>query len=401
MKNKSLVFAIVAALAAPTVARADNSSVTLYGKLDADFESVSAKGSASGVGDQPSRNRVTQNSSNIGFRGSEDLGGGLKAIFQIEQGVSLDTGTASTSTGTFATRNSNIGLAGGWGTLFFGNWDTPYKAATGGLDPFYDTGIASVRRNVLSTPGANITSSPTGTATAAPAAAAFRRRANNSVQYWTPTAGGFSGRVAYEANEGRSSTTGANPTLYSVAGFYNNGPILASIGYEKHKDFLTTTGAAFPFALGSPTASDDHAVILAFRYSFSKTRLGVVYEKLRYSTSGAALGNNANSLDKKNYFLFVSHTEGPHIFRASYGRANDGECTFTNGTNCSTTNQGAKAYALGYGYALSKRTELYVLYTEIKNDSAAAFNFTNSGAIGTVAAGADPKGYAAGIRHSF
>ena len=401
MNWKIRALATAAAMTAAMAAQADNSSVTLYGTINADIETVKAEGSTSGAGNQPSRTRVSQNSSNIGFRGAEDLGGGLKAIFQVEQGVNIDTGTASSSTGTFATRNSRVGLTGNWGTVFFGNWNTPYKDATGGLDPFYDVGIASVRRSVLSTPGANISSSPTGPATAAAAAAAFRRRENNIVQYWTPSASGFSGRIAYEANEGRSSTSGANPSLISVAGFYDNGPIFASLGYEKHKDFLTVAGAAFPFALGAPASSDDKAVILSFAYSFAKTRIGFVAERLRYSTSGAATGNNTDSLDKNNYFLFASHREGSHIFRATFGKANDGSCTFTNGANCSTAGLGAKAYAVGYGYVLSKRTELYALYTTIRNDAAAQYNLPASLALGTVAAGADPTGFGAGIRHTF
>ena len=102
MNRKILAVTTAAAMTAAMAAQADNSSVTIYGTINADIETVKAEGSTSGAGNQPSRTRVSQNSSNIGFRGSEDLGGGLKAIFQVEQGVNIDTGTASSSTGTFA-----------------------------------------------------------------------------------------------------------------------------------------------------------------------------------------------------------------------------------------------------------------------------------------------------------
>jgi len=107
---------------------AQGSNVVIYGTFNADFENVerggaTAAGSAGNnlVGaptaanalNQGSRNRVSSNSSNIGFRGTKDLGGGLKAIFQLESSTNIDAGG-----GNFGGRNSNVGLTGPWGTVF-------------------------------------------------------------------------------------------------------------------------------------------------------------------------------------------------------------------------------------------------------------------------------------------
>src|SRR4029077_8665248 len=140
--------AVASAIAAPLSVQAQSSSVQIYGTINVDYEAVQAGGASpaaalapgqlgaapTGV-NVPWRDRVTSNSSNIGFRGVEDLGGGLKAIFQIESAIGFDnqatfgtnTANGTATGGGFATRNTNVGLSGNWGTVFAGQWDTPYK----------------------------------------------------------------------------------------------------------------------------------------------------------------------------------------------------------------------------------------------------------------------------------
>ena len=90
-------------------------------------------------------NRVSANSSNIGIKGVEDLGGSLKAWFQVENGsLALATGNATAPSNSWAGRNTGVGLTGNSGTIFLGNWDTPYKSSTGDVDAMYNTGIANV-----------------------------------------------------------------------------------------------------------------------------------------------------------------------------------------------------------------------------------------------------------------
>ncbi|MGH8771704.1 MAG: porin, partial [Burkholderiales bacterium] len=134
MKKKLLALVLSNLFSAGAFAQGSN--VTVYGTLNADFENVERDGATSPPdagnsfvpssavlgspitgADLESRNRVSSNSSNIGFRGTEDLGNGLKAIFQLESSINLDAGG-----GNLGGRNSNVGLTGAWGTVFYGQW---------------------------------------------------------------------------------------------------------------------------------------------------------------------------------------------------------------------------------------------------------------------------------------
>src|SRR5258706_2051132 len=153
MNNRILALAVASVFAAPLSVLAESSSVQIYGTINTDYEAVQAGGASSAavlapnrLGATPTgvnvpwRDRITSNSSNIGFKGVEDLGGGLKAIFQIESAIGFDnqaTFGTNTANGTavgggFGTRNTNVGLSGNWGTVFAGQWDTPYKILSGG-----------------------------------------------------------------------------------------------------------------------------------------------------------------------------------------------------------------------------------------------------------------------------
>src|SRR5437867_1493372 len=94
MRLKRITLICMGLTGAPLAAHAQQSSVQIYGTANVDVESVRATGAASGI-NFPSRTRVTSNSSNLGFRGTEDLGSGLNAWFQIESAVNFDSGTTS------------------------------------------------------------------------------------------------------------------------------------------------------------------------------------------------------------------------------------------------------------------------------------------------------------------
>src|ERR687887_1587613 len=130
MQLKRIPLICSALFAAPAAALAQT-TVQIYGRLNADLESVKQTGSATGT-NFASRSRVTSNSSNVGVRGTEELGQGLRAFFQIESSVNFDSGTQS---GFWASRNSGIGLISGYGQVLLGQWDSPYKFSTLRIDP--------------------------------------------------------------------------------------------------------------------------------------------------------------------------------------------------------------------------------------------------------------------------
>src|SRR5258708_15560610 len=132
--NKKLIAVAVAGACAARAAMAQTANlVTLYGIVYATFESVEANGGPSTATPIVRRNRVSDQASRVGVRGTEDLGGGLKAFFQLEAALKLDQNDT-----TFAARNSAVGLQGGWGSVLLGRWDTPFKIATTAIDPLGD-----------------------------------------------------------------------------------------------------------------------------------------------------------------------------------------------------------------------------------------------------------------------
>ena len=126
MKKSLIALAVAGAFAAPAFAATSN--VDVYGLMSIAIEDTDATNVTPGV---------ISNTSRVGLKGSEDLGGGLKALWQIESGLD-GNGTAIGNT-TVGNRNTFIGLSGGFGTVVAGRHDTPYKLGTGPLDPFADT----------------------------------------------------------------------------------------------------------------------------------------------------------------------------------------------------------------------------------------------------------------------
>jgi predicted porin len=458
--NKTLLYVTAAAgLIASGAALADAANVEIYGTLNSDFENVKATGgrgpavgvSAAPAGQmntgaatgvvQPSRNRVTSNSSNIGFRGKEDLGMGLNAIFQIESGLNMDAGSTSPNTtntngsGVWASRNSNIGLSSSkLGTLFYGNWDTPYKTLTntGTFDSFWATGIAN-GNTMIGTPGFNVASSTasgragvlSATApTSVAADASFDRRQGNSVQYWTPSWSGISAKFAYSANEQRSSEPASasgtttnpniNPTIYSVSLRYEYGPFAAAYAFEQHRDYfgLSVLGGALPTSVTNNTSRDNaNKATLSYKLDTSAgtTYLNVAFERLSYNNSdngaAAVIAGTGNLLhyDRDLVYFAGKHQIGANTFRLGFGNAWSGSCdrnTAAATTACSTTGLDARQYSLGYSYSLSKRTDLYGLYTKVNNGQFATYQLGNAAGVGA-AAGSDSQGFGLGMRHVF
>lgn len=399
--------------------------LVIYGTLNADFGTIERSGATVGTSalnslvgapgatptDLPSRNTVRSNSSNIGFRGKKDLAGGVSAVFQIESSIGMD-GAASTLSG----RDTFVGLTGGFGSVLYGgNMDSPYKRGVQGKDPFYATGIAT-QKAILGSPGFNVVSGAAvaGVTVGGNAAGAqqqnagFDVRRNNLLMYRSPNVGGFSGEIAYGANEQKSTSAGAqvDPSLVSLLGRYEMGPLFASYGYERHKDVfglnsLTTlvpgtgvTGALFNPPAGASSTNTGNRLGLGYRFGDSDALL--VWENLKYETNIGAV----SSYDRNAWVASLSHRFGPHRAIASYGQAAAGTCALAVGGSCSTFGLGARQWAFGYDYTLDSSTNLYAFWSSILNEAAAAYNFGVSGA-SAAGVGADPQALALGIRYKF
>jgi len=405
-------------------------AVQIYGTLNVDFESVEARGASAAAQlptgtmganptgiDVPRRNRVTQNSSNLGFRGAERITPDVSAFFQVESGVAVDSGGSN-----IASRNTGVGFKSGtWGTAFIGQWDTPYKTLSGAVEPMYFTGIAYTGA-LIGTPGfgvgpvtigAPVTSADGRTFAAAPNAS-FERRQGNSVQYWSPAVMGANLRVAYSANENRtSSSTGVtqvNPSLWSAGLDYQAGPFYVAYAYETHQDYfgidaLVPGAQATPVAASSAFAgasSHDRGEKLVARVKLGATQLGVMGERLRFSkTGGNAIAGAFMRYERDAYVAtLVQGIGAAGTLRALVGKARDGNCSRLDGSACVTAGLGARQVSAGYSYSFSRRTDAYAFFTRISNGARGSYQFANAAGLGA-APGSVNVGYLLGLRHTF
>ena len=376
MKKTLIALAIASAVSAPAFAATSN--VDIYGVLNlsvnyTDPDANQPALATTGTGGQDTSFGLASNASRIGFKGAEDLGGGLAAIWQIESGLNIDE-----QSGTLASRNSYVGLKGGFGTVLMGNHDTPMKLLGRMVDNFADTAADS--RNIL---GAIDTG-----------ATAFDLRTKNTVVYVTPNWSGFTMTAAYVADWNNTSTTSnVDSTLgkgegldnnsanaYSLNGVYSNGPLMLGAAYENHNGFTSNTNSEM--------------WRLVAGYDIAGFKLAGLYEVMSGTGSTSAQSRDA-------YGLFASYGMGAWTFKANYLNANESDYTQANGVK---GNDGADQWTIGADYSLSKRTIVYGFYTAVSNDTYGGYGLGNNSAVSDVTVGnlgSSPTAFSMGVKHSF
>ena len=323
MKKSLITLAVLAAAGAASA----QSSVTLYGRVDAGL--VSAKDQIGGDG--VTRTKLDSNVLNNslwGFKGTEDLGNGLKANFVLEAGMNMDDGTATTYTvnGSDAkvtgfNRKATVGLSGNFGAVELGRNYTAYDSLRGATNNTADTNMA-VTNDVWKVGGD------------------YAVRTDNSVRFDSANYSGFSGAVAYAFGENKNAATnlnnGATDTV-SLHVKYANGPLL--VGYA-HQTEEQKRSATTPFAVPSSTKYN----LIAGSYDFGVAKLNAGYNKV---TGSAARG------DDTEYQVGVSAPFGATTVYFGYA----------NGKNEIGAVETKRAgFDLAATYALSKRTTAYAGY---------------------------------------
>jgi len=370
MNKKLLAVAIAGVLAAP-LAQAQTANVTLYGRLNLDAEVIiNAKQGNDSTDPAPGTKqniyRVQTNSSRLGVKGTESLGGGLNAIFQIESSINADA-----SGGTLAGRETFVGLQGGWGTLKVGYFLAPYDDIQSifGSVPTLQTGILG-SQGLWANGGASLENG------------GFDSRVGNSIRYDSPNMKGFTGSFQLGARDvGGSGTLDQqrrHAYIMSMGGQYNNGPIRLGLAYEVHNN--VRAGNA-----GNPKLQDQ-AYTVAGSYNFGPITIGGAWEQIKYDIA-TSQPDNVTDL-KRNYWAISGKGNlGPGQYYIAYFNAGDGkggaQCTTVAGiTSCPRVgavtaggDSGAQQWEVSYTYPLSKRTLLYTGYTMIDNDRNGAYNF--------------------------
>lgn len=339
MKNKMIL--VGSTLAALHFSAQAQSSVTIYGIVDAAvaIEDTGAPGTSS----RKVLNSGNQSSSRFGFRGTEDLGQGLKAFFNVESGLAVDTGATETA---FFGRRSVVGLeSASFGSVILGREYSPIASVAAASDIFGQGFF-----------GTNLSAFNTGRLT---------RRMSNSVSYKTPSFGGVRGTLSASASEGVPGSS----RLLGAALEYTTGPIYVGGGYHELK---RVTGGQkdkeYSFGLG---------------YDF-----GMFDVKGNYLVADPAGGGN--KFEQINFGASAPIGPGRLYGNVQQNRMSGGG----RGTGLAAT----------YSYELSKRTNLYASYARLSNNTQGRFGLNSSSTNVTpvaTAPGADPSVMAVGIRHRF
>ncbi|MGB7543060.1 MAG: porin [Burkholderiales bacterium] len=405
LKKKALSLAVAGAIGVPAAAFAESSNVEVYGRLYPEFTVLSGSGATaagttglSTLARTPtglnvkSRNSVDASNSRIGFRGTEDLGSGLSAIWQIENQVALDSGASNP----LAARESFVGLRGGFGTVRLGNMDTVYKRLG---DPIRFMGIAS--GNHVS--DSNIISSrmPFGNSSAG----SFHLREANSLWYQTPNLGGTTLYAQYspDTNESATPTTTTKREFWSLGARYRRGPLYLALAHEIHKDFFGGSNGA-PSALsnvGNANAhSNDTSTRLTGMWTYSSAgRVSLDVANFDYSESGGLAGRFENYKNKRWAVTWEQRWGSAWRTAAAYANSSAGSCGLVGGATCTTDGLNGNMLALGGEYSFSKRTALFALYSRLNNGESSSYR--NAENVSPYETGMDVTQYSLGIRQDF
>ena len=366
MNKKLVALAVAGVLSAPLAAQAQTANVTLYGRLNLTMEAVQ-QGSSS---QENWIYRVSSNSSRLGVRGTESLGGGLNAIFQIESSISGDAGG-----GTLAGRETFVGLQGGWGTVKIGNFLAPYDD----IHPIFGN-VPTLTTSILST------ASLWAQGFASKTQGGFDARLGNSVRYDSPNISGFTGSIQASTSENV-----AHGMVYSMGGYYNAGPLQAGLAYERNQSVRAA-------------GLNDDAISVAGGWNFGIARVAGVYERLKYDIAAGG------DLKRDLYGISGTFNLGPGQLYAAWIHANDGKGGAADGSQVAGLVKGndtaSDNYSISYTYPLSKRTLTYVGYTRIDNDTNARYTFNinplnQSAVTGGLSSEGKPQGIVAGVVHFF
>lgn len=299
--KRTLIVAAVAALGAN--AALAQSSVTVFGRVNTSVEyqkDVAVDGK---------QTVLQNNASRLGFKGTEDLGGGLKADFYLEHRFNSDTGT---TTGDFWSGDAWVGLSGGFGNIRAGRLTSAAYYATAdwiGLHN-HDTGTSEDKLYT------------------------YLSQNKNTVSYQTPNLSGFVGELSVSAAEGPVETN----KVYNLAGNYDAGPLHLGLGYEHQ------------------AGSKDKQLAVRALYELGAFTFGGYYQRSDLNT---------DNLGKRDLFRVAGmYTLGASEFHVNVGYADDWS---------NVDNSSAIQWTLAYNYNLSKRTKVYAFYTTVDNKSSANY----------------------------
>jgi len=367
--KKSLI--AIAVLAATSSAAFAQSNVTIYGILDAGI--TSERGGAQG-----NVTKVTSgaaSASRLGFKGTEDLGGGLSAVFKLEAGVKVDDGALDNTNSVLFNREAYVGLSSKTaGSLLIGRQYTPYYETLRDVGDPFAMGYAGTAKNLFPVAG-------------------YMTRNSNAVVYKTPNLEGFTGAVSYSLGETNGDASAARQIGASLG--YNNGPLNVAVAYNsKNNDTQTVK-----------TNGVGHNGLIAANYDFKVVKVFGAFSKDKGAGSAPINGASTTTLSAAfattNAFGYTfaptqNSTDALIGLTAPVSEAGTVMASYIRKNDKESFNRDADQWAIGYNYALSKRTSTYVAYAKIKNKNGAGYTVGNN-----TEAGTGDKAFNLGLKHSF
>lgn len=339
---------IALAVLATTGAAFAQSSVTLYGRLDASIGQTTedkTSGALVTTNDQTKVDASNLNTTFWGLKGTEDLGGGLKANFKLESNFNIDSGAIGSGQSLFE-RTATVGLSGGFGAVNLGRQYTAYEALRAASNNVYDSNMAT-----------------TGTVWST-GVKDFSNRIANSVRYDSPSFGGISGSVAYGLgeNDNVAGNVGDATDNLSLHIKYVAGPLLVGYAHQAEKQLQPL------LAVAQDTNKYD---LFGASYDFGAAKLVGSYNQA-----------DNNSREDKEYQVGVSVPMGAFALAAGYSKAKS-DSKVAGGADLD-----GEGYTLVGTYNMSKRTTLYVGYKSTEVETSAT-------------AKTEASTFAAGVRHTF
>jgi len=338
--------ALACALPARLAAQADeelSSAIQIYGRVNVTLERI-------GVSGRPSDYEVVDNTSRLGVRGGKDLGRGLRALFQIESRIRLDTGGA-----VLASRPSYAGLQGAFGTARFGR-------VRGPVYRFMYEYISLHNHN-------------SGNSTDAFVARAVRGNQevmDNLLWYTSPRLGPITAHAAYSLLREAPLPGMSQPRNVGLVVAYDEGPLHLA---ASHADTRSTSN------LGGGTPNQDQATTIRCLYRMRAVVVGALFER----AASRLLADEAS----RNYFRVSTMVPvAKHEFHVNLGQVN-------HRLDAKLSDDGAVQWTLGYNYNITKETKVYTFYTTVNNDDKGNYGFK------TNTPGVDNKSAAVGVRHNF
>ena len=409
--QKKIIALAVAGLSTAAIAQ---TNVTIYGVADVSAQGYNmnaskaqsangANGTSAGQTAAGGAFGMTNNSSLIGFKGTEALGNGLNALFQIETNVNITGGGngASFQTGNSSfgsARDSYVGLNSKYGTVLGGYLTTPYRAVVTGFDVMPGATGVGRSENLIGMTRLNTTN--LGGAVNTGGVAIGQSVRATALAYAMPTLYGFNGSLAYTGsnrngwgNEGQLALSATSVTTVSP-----QSAISVNLGWEGYGIGIKGAYQQAKVNFNQQTAQNFQGVtsyVIGAQYTgIAGLKAAVMYNRNTIGTNGTPV-EGAQKGSNNQVWAGVSYRFGNNEPRLSYASSSN-----TNGLN-GVGQDGANQWTANWGYYLSKRTQVYGLVSGIKNNANGIYNMAGSGVNLSPTGGQNILTYGAGLRTNF